>query len=74
MPSDIGDKLIGILAPSFGTSVAKAKVIAACHLAGSDAETVGKADLAAVAARLEQLCQSLGPKVATNIKERALSL
>ncbi len=74
MASDIGEKLIGILAPSFGNAVAKAKVIAACHLGGTDIEIVKKADLPPVAGRLEQLCQSLGPKVATSIKERALAL
>lgn len=75
MPNELANKAIDLISPSVGTFIAKAKVIAACNLAGLDAETLDKPQLRQFSENLERTCATtLGREVARSIKEKLLSL
>ena len=74
MPSELANKAIDLISPSVGTFIAKAKVIAACNLAGLDVETLDKSQLHEFSEGFERTCATtLGQVVATSIKEKLLS-
>lgn len=74
MPSPLAERVIGILSPSVGDFIARAKVSAACKLAKLDLETLEHRHLSAFAEKLELTCGSLGSSVAGKIKVSVLSL
>ena len=74
MPSQLATKAIGILSPSVGDFVARAKVNAACKLAHLDLETLDRDHLAVFAEKLALTCESLGASVAEQVKQHVLLL
>ncbi len=75
MPNELANRAIDLISPSVGTFIAKAKVKAACNLAGLEVETLDKSQLGPFSAKLELTCATtLGKEVARSIREKLLSL
>jgi hypothetical protein len=74
MPSDIAQKVIGLLTPAVGEFLAKAKVTAACRMAGTNLETLSRTQLKDFSDKLESVCNDLGPNVAKGIKSKVLAI
>jgi len=74
MPSDLSNKVIGLISPVVGDFIARAKVLAACKKINTDIETLDKTKLADFAENMERMCQDLGPTAAKSIKEKVLAL
>jgi hypothetical protein len=74
MPSEISQKIIGLLSPSVGDFMAKAKVMAACKMAKLNIDTLDKSQLGQFAEKFELVCLSLGPEIAKSLKQKVLTL
>ena len=74
MPSALAMNVIGILGPSVGDFVARAKVSAACKLAKLDIDSLEAKDLMSFAEKLALTCEPLGSQVALQIKRKVLTL
>ncbi len=74
MPSEISQKVIGLLSPSVGEFMAKAKVMAACKMTNLNIETLDKSQLKVFADKFEIVCMPLGSEIAKSIKQKVLAL
>ncbi|MBI4312053.1 MAG: hypothetical protein HY681_09760 [Chloroflexi bacterium] len=75
MPSELATQAIGILSPVFGEFMAKAKVTAACSLAGLDVESLTKLQKAQFAEKLRLTCvRALGERATNEIITKVMNL
>ncbi|SNQ58981.1 hypothetical protein [Candidatus Methanoperedens nitratireducens] len=74
MPSELANRVIGLISPVVGDFIAKAKVMAACKRMNTDIESLDKTKLELFANHIEALCFDLGPVAAKSIKDKVLAL
>ena len=71
MPSELAKKAIGLISPTVGEFLAKAKVQAACNMSGLNIETLDQTQIDTFLEKFERICATdLGENMSANIARR----